>query len=90
MPGSRRLGKVRYIHKIGKTYGRTLKNIARRNERFNHMDVLGDCQKFGGSGRVRKLQLCTARLTIVNTVSNNVNTLRVDFRCSYHTHKSDN
>lgn len=54
------------------------------------MDVLGDCQKFGGSGRVRKLQLCTARLTIVNTVSNNVNTLRVDFRCSYHTHRSDN
>ena len=76
MPSSRRLGKVRYIHKIGKTYRRTVKNIARRNERFNHMDVLGDCQKFGGSGRVGKLKLCTARLTIVNTVSNNGNTLR--------------
>ena len=53
-----------------------MKNIARRNERFNHMDVLGDCQKFGGTGRVEKLQLCTARLTVVNSVSNNGNTLR--------------
>ena len=40
------------------------------------MDVLGDCQKFGGTGGVGKLQLCTARLTIVNNVSNNGNTLR--------------
>ena len=53
-----------------------MKNIARRNERFNHMDVLGDCQKFGGTGRVEKLQLCKARLTVVNSVSNNGNTLR--------------